>query len=339
MGKHVITECDVKYDVGVIGGGYVSLSYHCPIIETLPTTQLKWVADTNFDQAKKVTSIFSGRPIKITSVSQLPSCDIVVLATPVTYRAEYIREFGARGTPIFSEKPFALSTDEHKKYIDIADTIAVNYMRTNYNHVQQLHTLFKSDIINLPDIVEIQRGEIGGSTGGNTGMYRTHPEAGGILLERGCHTLSQLVYIFDDYDFEIIESEIIELDNIDVEFEIDIVAKSSGRMFDINYKQSLLSNLERKFRLQYDSGDVKFDHLSGNEIKLRVDQNEESIFIKNSDDWASDISKCHLISWLNFIKYVENGSHVLGNDPTLPEVTRLIDSIRKNASITEVVKS
>lgn len=100
-------EADRTVSVGVIGAGFVAQEYHLPVLSELSETEITYVADIDPEAARDATSPFGSRALGIDDPATLPECDVALLTVPVGYREPYIQEFGTRGTPILSEKPFA----------------------------------------------------------------------------------------------------------------------------------------------------------------------------------------------------------------------------------------
>lgn len=330
-----------SFSVGIIGAGYVTKKYHAPIVDNLPGTEIEWVADIDFKQAKNVTRLFSGDPVNLSDDPVLPPSDVALLATPVIHRESYLNDLSDSNTPVLCEKPFATSVSEHELFTENNNKVAVNYLRTYFSPIQRLKYLFGSGLLRKPDNIHIQRGTVGGGTGGNSGLYRTNPDAGGVLMERGCHTLSQITHLFGDFDFYVNTACIKQLDGIDVEFSIELIIKGPESEFTIDYRHSTLKNFERGTKLTYPSGNIKFDHLSASDpisFEYKKDQHtwEDIINGNGTRTWAESTQQGHILSWLEFIEYVKHGKHHLGEDPTLPRVTELIEKIRREAETTEI---
>lgn len=328
-----------NFSVGIIGAGYVSKKYHAPIISNLPGTKIKWVGDIDFKQAKQITSLYSGRAVDLTNDSGLPSADVVLLATPVTHREPYLNELSGSNTAILCEKPFATSGSEHEMFDQYDNKVAVNYLRTYFSPIQQLKSLFESGLIKWPEKIHIRRGTVGGGTGGNSGSYRTQPEAGGILIERGCHTLSQIVHLFSGCDFHINSAAITKFDRVDVQFSAELLVEGPSKEFIIDYQQSLLQNYERGIKLNYPLASVKIDHLDATDSISLIKQDEingKKLECSDDNTWATSTKQGHIFSWLEFIEYVETGKHHLGENPTLPRVTEIIEKIRTQGEKTEI---
>ena len=102
-------------EIGVIGAGGISTSVHLPLLSCIPDVRIKFIADKS--DPKELAKVYDTQSVKIDDVTNLPDCDIVLLAIPVGAREKYVDEFSKRGTPIFAEKPFAIDLETHKNFL------------------------------------------------------------------------------------------------------------------------------------------------------------------------------------------------------------------------------
>src|SRR5262245_33443689 len=103
-----------QVEVGIIGAGDVTRLVHLPVLKNYAEVRVGWIADVDTERVDTLGRSFGiDRRIPLDRHIQLPLCDIALLATPVYARRPYLEYFSARGTPILTEKPFALSTYEH----------------------------------------------------------------------------------------------------------------------------------------------------------------------------------------------------------------------------------
>lgn len=107
MKSELFFELPREMSVGIIGAGFVSQTFHLPILDHLSDVSVAYIADIDETRALDLAAKYGTRGVVVNEVSSLPPCDVVFLAIPVGFRDEYIQEFADRGTPIFAEKPFA----------------------------------------------------------------------------------------------------------------------------------------------------------------------------------------------------------------------------------------
>src|SRR5579863_7117638 len=93
--------------IGIVGAGQISRRVHLPILRVMPQVRVAWIIDRYAERAASLSRAFDVPIGGAASPSTMPACDVALLAIPVNGRAEYLREFSARGAAVFCEKPFA----------------------------------------------------------------------------------------------------------------------------------------------------------------------------------------------------------------------------------------
>ena len=99
-----------KLEVGIIGAGSITTTLHLPLLASMENIKLKYIADIN--EPEDLAKIYKINSYNVENLKKLPDCDIILIATPVGVRSDYIKEFSSRNIPIFTEKPFAINLDE-----------------------------------------------------------------------------------------------------------------------------------------------------------------------------------------------------------------------------------
>ena len=148
--------------IGIIGAGGITSSVHLPLLSCIDNVNIEFLADTA-DPTELATS-YSTTPIKINDISNLPDCDIALLAIPVGVKNDYIEEFAKRDYYIFTEKPFALDLKTHELYLKMSKKITCNYMRKFYNSTRQIKDIISSDIFGSIEKMSVVEGGIIGKT-------------------------------------------------------------------------------------------------------------------------------------------------------------------------------
>lgn len=319
-----------ELSIGVIGAGHVAKVYHLPILDALPNVTISFIADIDGSRANQLANSFESEGEKIEDAGSLPECDAVLLAIPVVSRGEYLAEFGEREVPIFCEKPFAIDLQTHRDYLNRADRILCNYMRTLYGTVQQVHEIIHSEIFGRPRRVEITEERLGASNK-PPNHYQNDPErGGGILLETGVHSLSQLLYLFPDHDW-VVESAKVHLSrglDVDVQANIEFL----GEAFDIpiSYQLSMVNPIGTQVRVLFERVELRFDPADpGAPVTIRaVDRSMSPFSLAMSNDWPTTLHQAMFLRWKQFI-HIANGGE--SDEITLisgKDVTDLIETIR-----------
>lgn len=315
-----------KLDVGVIGGGGISATLHLPLLSCINNVNIKYIAD--IQEPKELAKAYNIKSIKIDDVSSLPDCDIVLLATPVGVREKYITEFSKRKIPIFSEKPFAIDLETHKKFLTLSDKITCNYMKTQYNSTRQLKAMVSSGLFGNLKKVVISEGGIVGKTNRGKDTYQADPSlsGGGILMETACHTLSQITSIFDNISVR--ESNVVWENNFDVEAKatFEVFGKNS---FNIDYTITMIKPIEVGTTLFFDNAKLTINHTVPDSEILISDSNGECFSLKKETKYASTANQAYYLKWKSFLDSVVNEEIINTEFETSIKTTELITEIYK----------
>ncbi len=185
-------------DVGIVGAGDITRLAHLPVLKNYADVHIAWIADMD---AQRVNSL--GRAydvdcrILLDKEIQLPPCDIALLATPVYARRPYLEYFGARGNAILTEKPFALSLDEHRSFLKLCSNSQIHcgYMRRTYATVRALRRMVRERWFGrLRSIGYSEGGRVSRTVAASKTLDMSYKQGGGVLRDLGCHGLDALVH-------------------------------------------------------------------------------------------------------------------------------------------------
>ena len=76
--------------IGIIGSGRIISSVHLPLLSCIDNVDIEFIADRK--NPSKLANLYKTKSIQIENISNLPSCDIVLLALPMGAKEEYIQE-------------------------------------------------------------------------------------------------------------------------------------------------------------------------------------------------------------------------------------------------------
>lgn len=320
-----------KIEVGVIGAGGISSTVHLPLLSYIENIKIKFIAD--IFEPKELAKSYHTKSIKINDITNLPNCDIVLLATPVGAREEYIREFSKREIPIFTEKPFAIDLETHKNFLKMSKKITCNYMRVYYNSTRQIKNIITSRIFGSLKKVTITEGGIIGKTGRGKDSYQANTKlsGGGILMELGCHTLSQLAFIFNN--ISVSKAKIIWQDDFDADVQV-IFAVSDTDSFNVDYHITMLKHVESITTLFFEHSIVSFNHLLPDSIINVFDYNNEKQFTINPDNrFASTFGQAYYLKWKTFLDNLLQAQIINTEFETSLETTKMISDIIQKGSL------
>ena len=323
---------NTKIEIGVIGAGGISSVVHLPLVSYIYNVSIKFIADT-FDP-KELAKTYNTQSIKITDIASLPDCDIVVLAIPVGVRENYIQEFSKRKTAIFTEKPFALNPETHKNFLKLSNRISCNYMRIYYNSTMQIKDIISSGIFGHIKKVLITEGGIIGKTGKEKNSYQANPKlsGGGLLMETGCHTLSQLDFLFDNISVR--ESNVIWEDDfvIDAQIVFDVFDNNS---FNIDCHMTMLKPVETLTTFFFEHFQLSFNHLDPNAVFTISNSNTEKQFTLYTENrFGATFAQAYYLKWKSFLDQIIQGNVIDTEFETSFKTTQMIaDIIQKSSAI------
>ena len=321
-----------QMEVGVIGAGKITERTHIPILLEYSKTVVKYVADIDIDRASKLAKICRCDAIEVgNDIKNLPECDIVLLAIPVGVRRPYIEEFSRRKTPIFAEKPFAKNIEDHREFVELNDKMICNYMRTWFSSTKQIKGVVDSEVFGPLKSVRIQEGLVN-SLGIGKKHYRNDIglAGGGVLMESGCHTISQIVEILEGYDITVKKSDIIWKDELDVAIEAVMVASKDSNV-KIEYQASRVESLESEAEFEFQNARVRFDH-TGSNGKLRVYKNGFEVpLVIEPGDYATSFGEGVFLKWAEFVQQIWSDAEMNTDQMTGMKVTDIITGIYKKA--------
>lgn len=332
-GRAIPDESSGSFKIGIVGAGWITSAYHLPVLQNLDEADVAFVADIKRSQAQKACRGYGAKPIEIgNDPTMLPPCDVIVLAIPVGVRSAYISEFADRGTAIFSEKPFAVNMDMHEEFLQMADIISCNYMRRHYNATQQLRRVVQSDTFGELERIEFVEEGKTGATGLSKDHFQMDPQkgGGGILLERGSHSLSQICEIFKDEKISVITADIIKYDGLDAEVDAVLEIDTGESVVEVNYHISRLRPIGSKMVFEFENGRLEADPYDPkSQVSLYPRTGEfrnESLKFAPDDTAATTTHQAMYLQWRTFLSQLSD-SHIDSEIETMPLVTELITKI------------
>lgn len=311
VNNHEIKDLNRDYEVGVVGAGHITMQYHLPVLEYLDATTISYVADLDQTRSERAASVYGCASHIVDDVATVPACDVVVLATPVGHRAQYIREFAARETPVFSEKPFALDRETHETFLEQTADITCNYTRTEYGSSAQMKRLVETSLFGALNSVEIRRGRTQTSTGKTDAQI--DPETrGGQLHEHGSHLFSQLAFVLPEHEFEVTSAEIQWNEGIDVDTKVSIRARDGDGEIPVSFDFSLIRELGSKIVYRFERAVVRYEPADPTAQVIVVptaeNDSEPELGITRLENAPTNHEAAVLRRWVRFLSAVESGT-------------------------------
>ena len=314
-----------KFEIGIIGAGSITTTLHLPLLESMENIKIKYIADIN--EPKDLAKVYKINSYNVNNLKKLPDCDIVLIATPVGVRSEYIKEFSSRNIPIFTEKPFAINLDEHKKNLSYSNPMTANYMKIWYNSSKLFNEIIKNKAFGKVQKIVIKEGGIIGKTNRGSDTYQSNKKlsGGGVIMESACHTLSVLSDIFPEID--VINSKIIWEKELDVQAEVNFIVKGDENI-PIEYMTSLIEPIVTECILYYDNCFITFNHsIPNSDFTINNYDDQKILNIKNESKYATSSQQAYYLVWKEFIDKIENNEKIDSKKSTSIKTTELISKI------------
>lgn len=321
--------------VGVVGGGNIARRVHLPILSLFKGVSVDYVADVS--DPSELARLYNAKAITVKDdPAALPESDIALLATPVGTREAYVREFARRGTALFSEKPFAPDLQTHERFLSYSDRVTCNYMRTCYSAPHQVKKLLEAHTFGALRKIDVGEGGIIGPTGKVGDHYQTRLDlsAGGILMEQGCHTLSQLTFILSKFPIKTVEASVIRQGDFDVDVQATFEV-GDGEPIALNYILTSVRPVQSVSRFCFERAVLTYQHARP-ESRVKISPLEleyDSFEILPDSHWAISDNQAYFLKWKSFIEKIRKGEKIDAMAETSYDTTRLISETYSKASV------
>ena len=250
--------------IGIVGAGDITRLVHLPVLKNYEEVRIGWIADRDAHRVRNLGGAFGvDRQIVLDSDILLPACDIALLATPVYARRPYLEYFGALGGAVLTEKPFALSTDEHHDYLGLCanSRIHCGYMRRTYATVRSLRRMVREQWFGrLRSVRYSEGGRVAKTAGASKTLDMSYKDGGGVLRDLGCHGLDVILWITGAAHFQVHTSKI-EWDNeTDRQVVSEFVLSKNDQREDecpVHFSVSWLSEQSNRMVFEFDHASVR----------------------------------------------------------------------------------
>tara|TARA_B100000446_G_C10409251_1_gene290399 strand:+ start:23 stop:646 length:624 start_codon:yes stop_codon:yes gene_type:complete len=207
-------------------------------------------------------------------------------------------------------------------------------MRIYYNSTRQIKDIITSGIFGPIKKVSITEGGIIGKTGREKSSYQANPKlsGGGLLMETGCHTLSQLDFLFDN--IVVRESKVIWQDDFDIDAQA-VFDISGNNSFSIDYHITMIKPVETLTTFFFEHFELSFNHLVPNPVFTISNHNSEEQFtLCQENRFAATFAQAYYLKWKSFLHQITQGDIIDTKFETSFKTTQMIsDIIQKGRSI------
>jgi predicted dehydrogenase len=299
--------------IGIIGAGAVVQSYHLPVLARIPNVRIEFVCDASLERARFMATKF-GIQKALSSISDCPDVDIVLVATPVGYRGTIVPTALERGWHVFCEKPFAMSAVQHREFVGIARRhrrqIGVGLMRRFYSATTTATSLVGSGMLGEVLKVWVAEGGRARSVGRSAGWYqeRRATAGGGALIETGSHLIDQVFQILNVSGFELGCYEQVVLG--DVEFD----ARAEAKLFAQGHKpvpvRVVLSKLSDVFNgvvVYFEKAEMSLGSSPSSSVSLKATGVGSRPFVVLPVGGTTNVFEAFRQEWIEFMHQCQTG--------------------------------
>ena len=182
----------------VIGCGAAAKEFVLPVLSKYPNArQAVVLVDCNVAQATDVAHQFGLQHVAADMTALPLEVDAAFITTPHKFHAPQALHFLQQGKHVFIEKPLGMTTKEVTQVVDTATARDRICMVNNYRRLIPSYQRVR-DWIQSGQLGKLRRITVLDGTqfawNSASGFYLRDPEARGVLLDRGAHTLDVLCW-------------------------------------------------------------------------------------------------------------------------------------------------
>jgi predicted dehydrogenase len=326
--------------VGIVGAGTVSSGSHLPVLVGMGDVSVEWICDTSLEKARRVA-----RSYKIAKayahISECPEVDVVLVATPVGFRAEVVPEILSRGWHAFCEKPFAATLAEHDAYLVAAARhgvqIGVGHVRRYAKPTVTARRLLQRRFLGPVLGLAAAEGTRLRSTGKGPDWYVADRAAGGgILMEMGSHLVDQALYILGATKVSIRGCS--QRTHLGVDLASSVlgsVRTIQDGEFECGIEVSMLDDLCNGVFVELQNYILKVGLSFGDSVTLISRAGDTLCEFAMPDGAATPVQGFHL-EWRDFLRQCRTGEPSAVAAATARHTTALIEGCSRHAARTEV---
>jgi predicted dehydrogenase len=217
----------------------------------------------------------------------------------------------------------------------LTERITSNYHRRLYGPIAQAKRLVESGVLGKLREVRVSEGGIVGKTGKSSDSYQNDPRlsGGGIVIEWGCHTFSQLTNIFERHTATLLKADVEYQDGFDVDLRATWRLSSGDSDSCLTYDLSVVRPLETGVDFIFDQAKVSFDHtnpsasLAISNAGENVRQECFSFLLQPDPDGIASNYHAFYKKWRHLINQARKGAALDGAWETSLATTQWIDDI------------
>ncbi len=201
--------------VGIIGAGDIVRAVHLPVLHAMPEVAVAWLTDLDATRARELARAYRVRDVVLPSdLSNLPTADVMLLATPLGVRDAYYDALVERKQALYVEKPFAIDLAQHRRTSSRfpEHALASGLMMRAFGPTQGLRRLLDHGLFGPLRSVRVGFGRPGLVTHGRF-YFDASRGGGGFVSEVGIHGIDTLLFASGARAFAVRELHVIRDDD------------------------------------------------------------------------------------------------------------------------------
>jgi predicted dehydrogenase len=326
---------DRPLTIGIVGAGEITRKAHLPVLLNIPGVRVAWLLDQRPERAAALAAAHGLPHVHPHDTTQLPACDVALLAIPVDGREQYLEAFAGRGTAVFCEKPFALSAAEHQRVLDHfpAHAVACGFMRRFYRSTILLRHIVASQMFGPLLRIEVHEGNRSKGSGVDS-SFLDDPRLGasrGVLMDLGSHSLDLALQVTNARDFEIRACDTVLDGQVDrqVTATVDLFTAVRGAAsIDLRYGVSWLMRQTNRIELHFDRVSVWSDLSAAGTVYLGTPGDSAGcLSLESSMTGARTFNQAFYLEWCDFLQGLRAGRESTVSAGSALLTTRLVDAL------------
>ena len=329
--------------IGIVGAGEVTRRAHLPVLMNMPGTTIAWLLDHKPERADSLGRAFGVTAIRATRNDELPPCDVVLLATPVEVRGEYLGHFRLTPTAILCEKPFALTAAAHTKAIGEfpPHRLGCGYMRRYYRSTMLLRRIVAEGLFGPLWAISIHEGNRSKGSGVDSSFLddRYTGAARGVLADLGSHSIDLALHISGAQTFRV-KSLARVMDGsvdrkVDASVDLDCSTLPGGHSVDLNYGVSWLDRQDNCIRLTFEHATVWSGLAPSSEVYVGDPKRpDDAITVTSPVIGASTFNQAFYLEWKDFLDGVRQCRESLVSARSALLTTTLVEELSSHDAAT-----
>lgn len=319
---------DTLVRVGIIGAGAVTGGSHLPALGRIPGVRVEWLCDRQREAAEALAGRW-GVPATHTALTDCPTVDVVLVATPVASRPAIVPALIERGMHVFCEKPFALGTEEHERYVALARArgvqIGVAQMRRYAAATATAASLVRKGAFGALVRVAAAEGQGVRNTGRGGEWHLTDASVRtGVLLETGSHLVDQVQWITDAARVEVTDATQRKGRGIELESDLRLaLTLGDGRTIPGRVQLSMLRDLPNGIFLEFERATLFVGLFFGDPLRL-IDADGRTIAVLEKSEGTDNDTDSFVLEWMDFLAQVRTGTPTRIDAQTVRHTTSII---------------